>query len=122
MDLKVGMYVRYARGMINGCIPIRIARIVDCSDDVLIKIDNGQCILRDDVIKASHNLIDLIELGDYVNSKRVYNISIVDGLKYLDVESEDYLADMPFINADQITSVVAKEQFESIKYEVKKDE
>lgn len=122
MDLKVGMYVRYARGMINGCIPIRIARIVDCSDDVLIKIDNGQCILRDDVIKASHNLIDLIELGDYVNGKRVYNISIVDGLKYLDVESEDYLADMPFINADQITSVVAKEQFESIKYEVKKDE
>lgn len=122
MDLKVGMYVRYARGMINGCVPIRIARIVDCSDDVLIKIDNGQCILRDDVIKASHNLIDLIELGDYVNGKRVYNISIVDGLKYLDVESEDYLADMPFINADQITSVVAKEQFESIKYEVKKDE
>ena len=103
MDLKVGMYVRYARGMINGCVPIRIARIVDCSDDVLIKIDNGQCILRDDVIKASHNLIDLIELGDYVNGKRVYNISIVDGLKYLDVESEDYLADMPFINADQIT-------------------
>lgn len=122
MDLKVGMYVRFARGMINGCVPIRIARIVDCSDDVLIKIDNGQCILRDDVIKASHNLIDLIELGDYVNGKRVYNISIVDGLKYLDVESEDYLADMPFINADQITSVVAKEQFESIKYEVKKDE
>ena len=66
----------------------------------------------------SDNLIDLIEEGDYVNGKRVYNISIVDGLKYLDVEVEDYLSDMPFINADQITSIVTKEQFASVKYEV----
>lgn len=67
----------------------------------------------------SDNLIDLIEVGDYVNGKRVYNISIVDGLKYLDVEVEDYLSDTPFINADQITSIVTKEMFNSVKYEVK---
>ena len=66
----------------------------------------------------SDNPIDLIEVGDYVNGKRVYNISIVDGLKYLDVEVEDYLSDIPFINADQITSIVTKEQFNSVKYEV----
>lgn len=70
------------------------------------------------VDKFSDNPIDLIEVGDYVNGKRVYNISIVDGLKYLDVEVEDYLSDMPFINADQITSIVTKEQFNSVKYEV----
>ena len=122
MKLEVGMFVKYKRGAINGYVPSRIARIVDCSDDLLIKIDNGQCILRDDVIKASHSLIDLIEVGDYVNGKRVYNISIVDGLKYLDVEVEDYLSDMPFINADQITSVVTKEQFESVKYIVERDD
>lgn len=122
MKLEVGMFVKYKRGAINGYVPPRIARIVDCSDDLLIKIDNGQCILRDDVIKASHSLIDLIEVGDYVNGKRVYNISIVDGLKYLDVEVEDYLSDMPFINADQITSVVTKEQFESVKYIVERDD
>ena len=71
-----------------------------------------------DNFKASDSIIDLIEPGDYVNGKRVYNISIVDGLKYLDVEVEDYLSDMPFINADQITSIVTKEQFDSMKYEV----
>lgn len=70
------------------------------------------------VVNFSDSLIDLIELGDYVNGKRVYNISIVDGLKYLDVEVEDYLSDMSFINADQITSIVTKEQFDSMKYEV----
>lgn len=68
--------------------------------------------------EPSYNPIDLIEIGDYVNGKRVYNISIVDGLKYLDVEVEDYLSDIPFINADQITSIVTKEQFASVKYEV----
>lgn len=122
MNLNVGMYVRYVRGIINGYVPPRIARITNCEDNELIKIDNGQVILWEDVIKASYNLIDLIEVGDYVNGKRVYNISIVDGLKYLDVEVEDYLSDMPFINADQIVSIVTKEQFESVKYEVKKDE
>lgn len=119
MNLNVGMYVRYVRGIINGYVPPRIARITNCEDNELIKIDNGQVILREDVIKASYNLIDLIEVGDYVNGKRVYNISIVDGLKYLDVEVEDYLSDMPFINADQIVSIVTKEQFENMKYEVK---
>ena len=118
MKLEEGMFVRYTRGAINGYVPPRIVRIVECSDNELIKIDNGQVILRSDVIKASHNLIDLIELGDYVNGKRVYNISIVDDLKYLDVEVEGYLSDMPFINADQITSVVTKESFDSVKYEV----
>ena len=100
MKLEVGMFVKYTRGAINGYVPPRIARIVDCSDNELIKIDNGQVILQSDVIKVGHNIIDLIEVGDYVNGKRVYNISIVDGLKYLDVEVEDYLSDMPFINAD----------------------
>ena len=124
MKLEEGMYVRTKVG--------KIAKIINKYDNsgslhnenfVWVLDDSSVLALHSQkVVKASYNLIDLIEKGDYVNGKRVYNISIVDGLKYLDVESEDYLADMPFINADQITSVVAKEQFESIKYEVKKDE
>ena len=124
MKLEEGMYVRTKVG--------KIAKIINKYDNsgslhnenfVWVLDDSSVLALHSQkAVKASYNLIDLIEKGDYVNGKRVYNISIVDGLKYLDVESEDYLADMPFINADQITSVVAKEQFESIKYEVKKDE
>ena len=115
MDLKVGMYVRYARGMINGCIPIRIARIVDCSDDVLIKIDNGQCILRDDVIKASHNLIDLIELGDYVNGLAVTRICVDEETEKKHLNMYGSLSEW---ENEDIKSIVTKEQFESIKYEV----
>lgn len=110
MKLKEGMYVRTKDG--------NIAKIIDNRDNVIVKTDDNTTHLRSMIVNASDNLIDLIEIGDYVNGKRVYNISIVDGLKYLDVEVEDYLSDTPFINADQITSIVTKEQFESVKYEV----
>ena len=118
MELKEGMYVRTKDGFIDKVI-----------NDYKDSCNNPNCNCKhvscehnyydeENIIKASYNLIDLIEVGDYVNGKRVYNISIVDGLKYLDVEVEDYLSDIPFINADQITSIVTKEQFNSVKYEV----
>lgn len=75
MELKKGMYVRYTRGAINGYVPPRIAKIVDCSDNNLVAISNSQVILKSDVIKASDDLIDLIEVGDYVNGDLVTFIS-----------------------------------------------
>ena len=115
-NLKTGMYVRYTRGMINGNVPPRIARITDCEDNELIKIDNGQVILRSDVIKAGHKLIDLIEVGDYVNGLEVMSISYFkDGRRYIEFDDGKYLC-----KNYQIESIVTKAQFESIKYEVKK--
>nr|DAZ26663.1 MAG TPA: hypothetical protein [Caudoviricetes sp.] len=106
-----------------------IRKVVDLPKDIRdgsIIVDkyihNVKWVSKKNVLKSSYEKMDLIKSGDYVNGKRVYNISIVDGLKYLDVEVEDYLSDMPFINADQIESIVTKEQFEDIKYEVNKDE
>ena len=115
------MYVRFNYHRVT--VPIQIAKIKEKYYDEMEKYyyyltDNGLIISEENIIKPSENILDLIEAGDYVNGKRVYNISIVDGLKYLDVEVEDYLSDTPFINADQITSIVTKEQFDSVKYEV----
>lgn len=114
MKLEEGMYVRYTRGMINGCIPIRIAMIVDCSDDILIKIDNGQCILREDVIKARHKIIDLIEVGDYVNGYYVEDVFDT----YIYVATGTNYFQSPTIYEQDIKSIVTKEQFNSVKYEV----
>lgn len=116
-ELEVGMFVKYTRGAINGYVPLRIARIVDCSDNELIKIDNGQVILRSDVVKARHKIIDLIEVGDYVNGVEVEEINdkwimLVDNHLWIDKEVANKL----------IESVVTTEQFENMKYEVKKDE
>ena len=113
MELKVGMYVRYTRGVINGYLSPRIAKIVDCSDNELVRIDNRQVILRNDVIKASDNIIDLIEEGDYVNGLPVvHNAKKNGGNIVILINGDAY-------NEEDIKSVVTKEQFECVKYEVK---
>ena len=118
MELKVGRYVRYTRGAINGYVPTRIAKIVDCSDNELVRIDSWQVILRNDVIKARDNLIDLIEVGDYVNGHLVLDV-------FWNVEEDHVILIEDSMNNstsvlynEDIKSIVTKEQFESIKYEV----
>lgn len=114
MELKEGMYVRYTRGMINGNVPPRIAKIVDCLDNKLIKIDSGQVILNEDIIgKPSERLIDLIEVGDYVNGYKVKVASpymlVLDNMSMIKIEPSE------------IKNVVTKEQFEACKYAVERD-
>lgn len=112
MKLEVGMYVRTKK--------YGIAKIIGNVDDNKFNIDifkkDGitlRCQKMKDIIKASHNIIDLIEEGDYVNGLPVvhnakYNggniIIVINGNAYTELE---------------IRNIVTKEQFESIKYEVK---
>ena len=121
MELKKGMYVRYTRGAVNGYVPPRIAKIVDCSDSVIIKLDNNQIIINNDVKKASHNIIDLIEVGDYVNGQRVGYIDDLDGAMreyYYDYEKPNKDTGHFF---EEIHSVLTKEQFEQCIYVVRSD-
>ena len=80
--------------------------------------------IREDVIKASHELIDLIEVGDYVNGLRINSITEADKnndvrlVWHINTWGDD---DISFSN-EEIKSILTKEQFESVKYEVKKDE
>ena len=73
--------------------------------------------------KASYNIIDILEEGDYVNGSKVIDISIIgkDKEKWVWVEQmEDtdnkYGDDYVGYNNEQIKSIVTKEQFESMKY------
>ncbi len=117
MKLEEGMYVRYVRGAINGYVPPKIAKIIDCSDNELIKIDkNSQVILRNDVVKASHTLTDLIEVGDYVNGSKVLDISEDENNRiwiYTDSKNNECC-----FSESEIEDVVTKEQFNSQKYVV----
>lgn len=131
MELQKGMYIRYTRGMINGNIPPRIAKIVDCSDNELIKIDNGQVILNEDIIGIpSFDLIYLIKIGDYVNG-----YPVVDIMDSYDTETKRRINRTvyidkpcagvkiwwtPLLNGD-IKEVITKEQFEACKYLIERD-
>lgn len=71
------------------------------------------------MVNCSYNLIDLIEVGDYVNGKKVidtftdYIFDYSEEFKVIRFSETDILHDVKHIK-----SIVTKEQFESINYKV----
>lgn len=123
MKLEVGMYVRHHHFGIGKIInSYEIDRIwfnvkFNCYGD-----DDYHCGICEESIgfKASHNIIDLIEYGDYVNGLEV------TGFDYKKTTTKQaLLCDVRLngggvvIKKNDIKSIVTKEQFENISYKVK---
>ena len=109
MKLEVGMYVRTKWGIAKyvhkAVTKETIYRIVD-KNIVSENEENWQDALLDsEIIKASYNIIDLIEVGDYVNGKEVVEIHT----NWLDLGND-------VCEVSDIKTIVTKEQFESMKY------
>ena len=121
-ELNIGDYVRTKWG---------IAKIIgiSCGEDLWFDNDNifdedEKEIFRynkpsmysnwadNNIIKSSTNIIDLIEVGDYVNGIKVNNVdnSI---LIFYDSDGDWYIT-----NSKDIKSIVTKEQFESMEYKI----
>ena len=119
MELKEGMYVRTKKG---------IGRVTEYTKHeswgYIVKVlgqyscythtSNGEL---SDVIKAGDNLIDLIEVGDYVNGEEVTEVmrdeegNVTDIVYTEEVEGQSYSL-LP------IKNIVTKEMFNFFKYEV----
>lgn len=68
------------------------------------------------IIKSSPNIIDILEVGDYVNGLKVIQMYSPEGKYTLWIK----LSDNTFIdNSEEIKSITTKEQFKNIEYEVK---
>lgn len=121
MKLEVGMYVRYKY---ENCIYIGkikfISEVMGYDETLQIDIDNCmEEILKEDILKASHNIIDLIEVGDYVNG---YKVSFKDN-DYKPFVQCDYPVQEGTTNhyrfyEEAIYSIVTKEQFLQMEYKV----
>lgn len=111
MKLEVGMY---ARTIDNG-----IGKVDDIiGDTVVVDICDGATTyqmehIRDYNFKYGYNIIDLIEVGDYVNDEKVVWKS--EGTSKC-IQTEH--SDINLIYEKDIKSIVTKEQFEAIKYKV----
>jgi len=128
-DDIVGKYVRNKYG---------IAKVLEISEDVVkriqtIKFDRPICFWvnpktgeernRTNILPITPNidldkikigkLIDLIEVGDYVNGERVINI--IKKHKYLEVSDEEVV-----IDEKDIKSIVTKECFEGMEYKIER--
>lgn len=116
MKLEVGMYVRTLNGI------VQITEIKDC-----VMTDTKGYMHYGDFIKASHNIIELIEFGDYVNDLRVeknkYGELYTSYVYYggdIGKMCEVYTTWLKEYKEDEIYSIVTKEQFEQMEYKVGK--
>lgn len=110
MKLEIGMYVR----TINGKIWV---------------INSQQAISghRKDIINASYNIIDLIEIGDLVRlfmendgEREITNIfevvAITNNKKEIGVLTKDF--EIEFFPIENLRGIATKEQFESMEYKI----
>lgn len=123
VTLKPNMYVRFKDK--NGVQYIR--KIVELPEDVRygsIKVDkdiyNSCAVSKKNVLKVSFDLIGLIKVGDYVNGEKVTETMI----KMRDEQGVFGLPDhyRMFVDEIHIKSVVTREQFESMKYIVERND
>lgn len=121
MKLEVGMFVRTKNGM--------IAKIVSKEDvsgslhreEIMFILDNGNrlALHSKKVIKASHNIIDLIQSKDLIvdTKNNLYVVDRVDGDYVFTTSKNEYGLIITLVDY-QMKSVVTKEQFESMSYRV----
>lgn len=113
MEIKVNDYVR-TKDYQN--IRSRIGKIIK-QDGKYYYLDidkNTQMVWEEDtILKSSPRIIDLIEVGDYVNGSKVIGrtsenaiMTGCENMNYFEYSKED------------IKSIVTKEQFENISYKV----
>ena len=119
MKLEVGMYVRFNYHRVT--VPIQISKIKEKHYEDIERYyyyltDNGLVISEAQILKASHNIIELIEVGDYVNGRKVYQVGYNFQDEYVLKMSESNYED--FIYPNEIKSIVTKEMFANAEYRV----
>ncbi len=120
MEIKEGNYIRTRKG---------ITKILEDCGDLLIVDKNGtihsdcnfnEYVKREDIWDAKESIIDLIRIGDYINGNKVIRIETSSYLEDKNVKiivccgDDDYYS---YYNED-IKSIVTKEQFENMEYNV----
>lgn len=115
MKLEVGQFARLKSGYICKIININDFREPNMKYGVEASyLKDIMFIGDDDVIKASYNITDILEVGDYVNGCKV--IDIVENDIYIsDFYAENYIG---IVKVKDIKSIVTKEQMEQVAYKV----
>ena len=116
-EIKVGEYVRTKK---DG-----ICKLLQIDEDNMWcgYVDKPFWLRKDNIVKHSPNIIDLIEEGDYVNGEKVFGIEKDPFVKgqtdiFFNRDEVNYWGDRSLsqITDKDIKSIVTKEQFQSVEY------
>lgn len=122
-NIEVGEYIRTKDGRIEKVKVINKYGIIHKHDNDNDTFDtginwyaeSGREINEEDIKVHSKNIIDLIEVGDYVNGFYVIKVGIINEFKEKYVEL--FGAEKLRYNED-IRSIVTKEQFKEMEYRI----
>lgn len=101
-----------------------IARAIGKDDDNNILLNTQQIVTKaeEKIVKHSKNLIDLIEVGDYVNGHRVVNEIWGEDDNNLYFEIEGGVNKVQYIGEEDIETILTKEQYQANCYKVEEKE
>lgn len=114
MKLEVGQFARLKSGY--------IVKILNVKDD-WIETDT-RFIMRtfpQDFAKSSYNIIDILEVGDYVNGKKIVDVGCLTNGPRKGTKVIDYYitpSAVCYLENEDIKSIVTKEQFEYMEYRI----
>ena len=118
MEIEVGDWIRSKDGFIGKVQKISYDNM-EKSNYYICEKDNVMASnYLENIAKHSKNIIDLIEVGDYVNGE------IVTKIKEWNSSKDGYFryavtCHYEIIRADEIKTIVTKEMMESVSYKVK---
>lgn len=119
--LKSGEYIRTEEGLITKALHVYVENLIDGTTEIHIETELNPGYTdytSEEIVKHSKNIIDLIEVGDYVNGYKVSDKEstlLVTNVKGID-KSGYHIPISQY--GDGIKSIVTKEQFKNIEYKV----
>ena len=110
MKLEVGMYIRTNYGKIDKILKLNESYVKGVSQK-----DEFYAYDIEKIVKASYNIIDILEEGDYVNGCKVHRIA---NCITIILDNEENIS---WVNPSNIKSIVTKEQFSRMEYRLGDD-
>lgn len=120
MNLEVGQFARLKSGYICKIINVNDFREPNMKYGVDANyLKDVMFIGDDDIVKASYNIIDILEVGDYVNRDRVNGVVINEFSSYVILEGVGhYVEDLETVESKDIETILTHEQMEQMAYKV----
>ena len=114
-DIEIADYVRSKNGSIG--------KVTKIEDDKYLYENKELITFIGNVVKHSKNIIDLIEVGDFVNGREVKHIAMFEGFpnypKLIFVDEKRLIPDDTCEN-DEIKTILTKEQYSQNCYAVER--
>lgn len=113
LELKENMYIRTKDGYIDKILKLNESYVKGVSQK-----DDFYAYDIDNIVKASYNIIDILEVGDYVNGKKIINVILEDICGNEILDNQHIFTKDGEIFENEIETIVTHEQMEQMAFKV----